>query len=56
MTVEDHPLFPQWKSTLERLIQAKYQFELAKTLTERSTCAFHYGIALDAYYQIADDI
>lgn len=23
MAVEDHPLFPEWKSRLERLIEAK---------------------------------
>jgi hypothetical protein len=56
MTIEEHPLFMQWKTALDQLVQIKQRMDTAETINERMACAFDYGNALNAYYQIADDL
>ena len=50
MAVEDHPMFPKWKSALDHLIKAK------EALKEGRATQKDVDKALDEYNKIADEI
>jgi len=56
MDVEDHPIYPRWKSALEVLIETRNRLDLADGPAERRICAIALGKALDACFQITDEV
>jgi hypothetical protein len=58
MAIEDHPLYPQWKIALERLVDAKARMKRAMEMENPNWLAerYHYTVALGEYVLISEQI